>query len=173
MQTYQYQEQNSTKSIIFIVIYFTVWIIGASFYFGGLLQLADAVDNVGSAKLAGFLVGILVILPFFAMMRLVYTKVNVEIEQNTIRFIKKGKETTTILYSEIGKMIVNAERMNTLHLYDKNGGLLWTILPMVNAKDLITEIPQIIAGSENFKIDTTSKKFFGTAYNTISYQRMG
>jgi len=135
-------------------------------------QLAHAVDNIGSARLAGLLVAILVILSFFVLMRLVYTKVSVEMEHSAIRFQKKGHETITIPLSEIDKMIINAKRMNTLHLNDKSGGLLWAILLIANTKDLIIEIPQMIAGKEDFKIATTNKKFFGTDYTTTSYQRM-
>lgn len=171
MKTFTYQEQNATKSLVLIVVYFTVWIAGAIIYFGGIGDLADAVNNIGSAKMTGFLVAALVLVPFFFIMKLIYTKVEIQINSQHLEINKKGEIKKIIPFTDIYTIKVNQNKLNTLHIYGKNVELLWEIRPIISESNMVDEVAAGIAENIPFQKSSETKKFLNTQYLAVTYKR--
>lgn len=171
MKSFIYQEQNTVKSLVLIVLYFSVWIVGAIFYFGSIGELADAINNIGSAKMTGLLVAVLVLIPFFFIMKLIYTKVEIHINSTHIDIDKKGEIRKTIPISDIYTVRLNQNKLNTLHIYGKNSELLWEIQPIISAANMIDEIVATLAEYIPFQKSFETKKFLNTQYLAVNYKR--
>lgn len=171
MKSYEYLEQNATKTTIFIILYLGVWIVGASLYFGGFGRLADAINNFGSAKGIGLLVGVLVIVPIFFIMRFVYAKVIVQIDQEKVVVRYKDNVRQTFDLSTIDSMVTNEKRPNTLHFYNQSKVLIFALVPIANQGEIIEEIPEYIATLIPFKRTSREQKFFTTTYRSYIYRR--
>lgn len=171
MKTYKYQEQNATKSFVLIIVYFTVWIVGAIIYFGGIGGLADAVNNIGSAKMTGLLVALLVLTPFIFIMKLVYTKVEIRVGLQHLEIDKKGEVRKNIPFADIYTVKINETKLNTLHIYGKNGELLWKVLPVISANNLVEDIACSLAENISFQKNSETKKFLNTQYLAVTYKR--
>jgi len=170
MKTYQYLEVNPGKGIAFALIYMVIVVLIASFVFGGFFELANAVDNFGSAKFVGFLTGIIVIAPVFLLIRLVYPKVHIVTDGSQLTISRKKQQDRIIPFTDIFIVALNAQRMNTLTLYGRSGEVLISILPF-NNHPILKQIAEDIISGGTFQKTVESKKLFNTSYEAITYRR--
>lgn len=170
MKTYNYLEVNPGKGIGFAFAYIALIVIILSFVFGGFLGLANAVNNFGSSKGLGFLVGIACIGPIFFLMRFIYPKINIDAKETSLIVRKKNQPDLQINYNEIYGLALNAQRLNTLTLYGKSNEILLHIQPF-NNHQLMPELVKDVTANSNFKKSITKKKLLNTTYDMIFYQR--
>lgn len=170
MKTYQYLEVNAAKGIGFALAYIALIVIILSFVFGGFLGLANAVNNFGSSKGLGFLVGVVCILPIFFLMKFIYPKINISAGEDQLIINRKNKPDILVAYSSIDGIVLNAQRLNTLTIYGKANEIIFYIKPF-NNHQLMPELVKDITAKSHFKKSITKKKMLNTTYDMVIYQR--
>jgi len=170
MKTYNYLEVNQGKGVGFALAYVALIVVILSVVFGGFGGLADAVNNFGSSKVLGFLVGIVLILPIFFLIRLIYPKVSIHTSTTMLTIVKKNQPDLLIHYNEIYAVALNAQRLNTLTLYGKSNEVLFHIQPF-NNHQLMPELVNEILKSNAFRKSVTQTRLLNTTYDMIVYQR--
>lgn len=75
----------------------------------------------------GFIIGVLVLLPWFFISKFIYRKINIEIINDKLYIKNKERLINTIQFSEIYVMITNHNQLGTFFLFDKKGAVLWSI----------------------------------------------
>ncbi len=167
MKTYNFRQNPGVKAMIFAIVYFAVVFSICYFTFGGIDGMADKVNNLG-AKAAGLLVGILILGPFIILLTFVSPKLKVELGQDFLS-IKTGKKQQNISFSEIGSMIVNDKKLNTLKIFDRNRNLISSFSSQ-NDPDALLEIAANIS-KFGFNKENTVLQFFGNKFDRITYTR--
>lgn len=170
MKTYQYLEVSPAKGIGFAFAYIALVVIILSFVFGGFLGLVNAVNNFGSSKGLGFLVGIVCILPIFFLMKFIYPKIKITASDDQLIINRKNKPDISIAYSSIDAMVLNAQRLNTLTIYGKSNEIIFYIKPF-NNHQVMPELVKNITAKSHFKKSVTKKKMLNTTYDMVVYQR--
>ncbi|MFW2136646.1 hypothetical protein ACK2M7_10270 [Chryseobacterium sp. TY4] len=167
MKTYNFRQNPGAKTITFAIVYFIVVFSICYFVFGGIDGMADKVNNLG-AKAAGLLVGILILGPFIILLTFVSPKLKVELGQDFLS-IKTGKKQQNISFSEIGSMVINDKKLNTLKIFDRNGNLISSFSSQ-NDPDALLEIAANIS-KFGFSKENTVLQFFGKEFDRITYIR--
>lgn len=170
MKTFTYAERNIYKTVLFAIIYLTFWVIGASWYLGGLNELLNLINSFPSAKLLGFSVGIIVVGPLVIILKLAFKKVCLTIDDDKLIVQKKGRPAEIVPFHEIYEMKVNHDKMNHLQLIDRNGKSLLDVLPAFKntiIEAIQTELSQYI----RFKTSVSIRKILNSSYHSITYKR--
>ncbi|RZK21475.1 MAG: hypothetical protein EOO86_00930 [Pedobacter sp.] len=170
MKNYTYLEVNAAKGIGFALAYVALIIIILSFAFGGFLGLADAVNNFGSSKGLGFLVGIVCIAPIFFLMKFIYPKINLTTNDKYLLVNRKNQPDLVINYDQINAIALNAQRLNTLTIYGQSNEVLFHIQPF-NNHHLMAELVKDITAKNSYKKSVTQKRMLNTSYDMVVYQR--
>ncbi len=170
MKTYNYLEVNAGKGIGFALAYVALIVIILSFVFGGFLGLADAVNNFGSSKGLGFLVGFLCIAPIFFLMKFIYPKINLTTNDKYVLVNRKNQPDLVINYDQINAIALNAQRLNTLTIYGQSNEVLFHIQPF-NNHHFMAELVKDITAKNSYKKSVTQKRMLNTNYDMVVYQR--
>lgn len=170
MKTYNYLEVNAAKGIGFALAYVALIVIILSFAFGGFLGLADAVNNIGSSKGLGFLVGIVCIAPIFFLMKFIYPKINISTNDTYLLVNRKNQSDLIINYDAINAIALNAQRLNTMTIYGKSNEVLFHIQPFTNHQ-LMPELVNVITAKNKYQKSVTQKRMLNTNYDMVVYQR--
>ena len=164
-------KQNDLKiGIPLALIYFITVFTICYLVFGGIIGMADAVNNFGSAKGIGLLVGLCFMAPFFVLLHFVMPRHTLEFHPDKITVYKNRKEETVIYYNNIAAMQLNVSRMNRLDILDSQHNILYYILPQNKPQVLeatISEISKYI----DLERQRGTKKYFGQNVDTIIYSR--
>lgn len=167
MKIYNFRQNPGVKAIIFAIVYLAAAFSICYFAFGGIDGMADKVNNLG-AKAAGLLVGILILGPFIILLKFVSPKLKVEVGQDFLS-IKTGKKQQNISFSEIGSMVINDKKLNTLKIFDRNGNLISSFSSQ-NDPDALLEIAADIS-KFGFNKENTILQLFGKEFHRITYTR--
>ena len=171
MNTYHYLEVNPGKGIAFALIYIILIVIILSFVFGGFLGLANAVNNFGSSKGLGFLIGIVCLAPIFFLMKFIYPKITISTNDTEIVVTRKNQPYKIIRFDEINGVVENQKRLNTLTIYDRNNEILFHLQPF-NNHQIMQKITKEVIAKHEFKKAIIQKKLFNTSYNSTIYARV-
>lgn len=161
-------DKSKTKGLIIGLVYLIVVFLGCYFLFGGINGMADAVNNFGSAKGIGLLVGIAFLAPLIIMIQFIHPKITIEVNSESIVKKDKNANTEKISISSISKMQVNIQKINELRLFDKDEKLLLSLTPFQRA-DIISKIVDEILKHKAFNKDVKIEKQFGNNIEKTTY----
>lgn len=168
MKTVQFKQHNSQKVILVAVLYLLVMFSAAWFWFGGIDGMADKVNSIGSAKGAGFIVGIIVLVPFFVLLRFFQPNVNVDIDPQKIIIREKGKQDMIIHFNAINRIELHTKKINRLDIYDKQNNLLSYLHPVSNPELLQPLIREIVTAT-GFRSHKKQIKIIGRSMEAMIY----
>lgn len=140
----------------------------AYFLFGGINGMADKVNGMGSAKGAGFVVGIVVIAPLFVLLRFLNPVVTVDIDDRKMTIRQKGKQDMMIHFNAIDRLELNVKNVNRLDIYDKQNNLLVHLQPNDQPQILQPIIGDIVKVT-GFHAIRGSRKIMGNKIDTLLY----
>lgn len=168
MKKIQFKQNDLKRGIPFATIYLSLVFTVCYVKFGGMLGMADAVDNIGSAKGAGILIGLAVLAPFFIILMLLMPKISVEIFQDKVTITKGKKNPKVMFYNELSRLQVNVTNLNQLEFIGNNNSILCQIQPQ-NKPEAIGEIISEISKHVELTKQTGSKNYFGKSFETTTY----
>ena len=170
MKKIEFKQNDLKRGVPFAIIYLVAVFLGCYFYFGGMIGMADAVNNFGSAKGIGLLVGLVVLAPFLIILNFLMPKILIELDSEKIRIFKNKKEQNTIYYSEISKLQLNVSNINRLDFLDANNNVLFHVQPQNNSEvlnEIISEINKHIVMTKQ----VGTKSYFGKNIDTVVFIR--
>lgn len=169
MKTFQFKLNDKKKGVILAITYLAVAFTICYFLFGGITGMVDKVNSFGSAKAAGLIVGIIILGPFFILLRLVQPKVSVDIDTQKMTVAQTGKELLVVPLSAIDRMELNTANFNTLRIYDKQNNLLVHL----QAAQHVNPLKQIIEelSNDGFVKNKGSRTFFNAEIETLISKR--
>lgn len=168
MKRFEFKQNNIKRGLPIAIIYLLVCFISFYLYFGGINNMADAVNSIGSAKGAGLIVGFLTIVPFILLLTLFMHKLTVELDDEKITISKKNKEIKIIPYKDIEKLQLNINSINRLEIIDNQNNVIFYFHPQQNGEILeaiILELNKHI----NFTKHIGEKKIIGGTIQTSVY----
>ncbi len=168
MKTFQFKQYNTQKAVIVAVLYLLLVFFLAYLLLGGINGMADTVNNMGSAKGAGFVVGIVVIVPLFVLLRILNPAVAVDIDERKMTVRQKGKQDMMIHFNAIDRLELNVKNVNRLDIYDKQNNLLVYLQPNSQPQILQPIINDIIKAT-GFHVVRGSRKIMGNKIDTLLY----
>ena len=169
MKTFEFKQNDLKRGVPFAIGYFVLLIVACYSIFGGLFGMANALDNFGSAKLAGIAVALAVLTPFIIILKLIMPKVTVELGSNNLTISDKNNQKV-IFYNEIFALQLNMSNLNKLDIMDQQNNVLGFIHPQNNPEILAQVISEISNHIEFTKLKG-SKKYFGNSIDTTLYSR--
>ena len=140
---FEFKQNDLKRGVPFAIIYMIAVFIFCYIKFGGIFGMADAVDNIGSAKASGFLIGLAVLAPFFIILTMLMPKIAVEVFDDRLVFFNNKKENKTISFNDISKIQINVSNLNQMDFFDLHGSVFIKIQPQNKPeilKGIITEI---------------------------------
>lgn len=169
MKTFHFKQNDKKRGAILAIAYLTIVFMIFYFLYGGLIGMADKVNSMGSAKGTGFIVGIIVLLPFVILLRLIQPKVAVDIDAQKMVVAQTGKEVVVVPLSTIDRMELNTTNINKLDIYDKQNNLL-VHFQAANEGNIIKQIADELS-SNGFEKNKGSRKYFNTSIETLICKR--
>ncbi|WP_129021955.1 hypothetical protein [Edaphocola flava] len=166
----EFKQNDLKRGIPLAVIYFVAVFTICYLIFGGIIGMADAVNNFGSAKGVGLLVGLGFLAPFFVLRHFVMPKNTIEFYPDKITIYKNKKEETVIYYSNIAAMQLNVSNMNQLDIMDGQQNILYHIQPQ-NKLQVLEETVSEISKYIDLQKQKGSKRYFGKSIETCTYIR--
>jgi hypothetical protein len=173
MKTFTFENINKAsiiKGLIIAAVYLGTVFGICYIIFGGITGMADKVNNFGSAKAAGLIIGVIVLLPFFIILQFIHPKITVEIDSEKIINKMKGKPDEIIQLSSIDKMELNVRKINKLDIYDDKGNLITYFNPAKHPTVLEQIISEIVSHKEYEKKSKT-ENYFGKSLERTTYKR--
>lgn len=167
MKIYTFRQNPGAKAVIFSIIYFGAVFSICYFFFGGINGMADKVNNLG-AKASGLLIGVVFLAPFIVLLKYTSPKMQVELGQDFLS-LKTGSKQQNISFAEIGSMILNDKKLNTLKILDRSGNLISDFSSQTNP-DALLEIAAEISKS-GFNKEKSVLKLLGKEFDKITYKR--
>jgi hypothetical protein len=167
VKTYNFRQNPGAKAVIFTIIYFGAVFAVCYFVFGGFNGMADKVNNLG-AKAAGLIVGFAFLMPFILLLQYVSPKIKVELAQDYLS-IKTGNKQQNVSFTDIGTMILNDKKINTLKLLDRSGNLISNMSCQSSPNALLEIATEISKSGFNKEISTLN--FFGKDFDRITYKK--
>lgn len=169
MKTFQFKKNDKKRGAILAIAYLVIVFMICYFLFGGINGMADKVNSFGSAKAAGLIIGIIVLLPFFVLLRLIQPMVSVNIDTQKMTVAQKGKEVIVVPIGTIDKMELNVTNFNTLNIYDKLNNLL-VHLQVPQQSNTLKQIADELSSS-GFEKNKGSRRYFNTEIETLICKR--
>lgn len=156
-------------ALVYLVVAFGL--VFGIFGFGKVVDFVNSMgESSGGTKAIGLLAGIVFVAPVFFIARLVYPKLEVTIESNSLLINKNGTAFQQININGIATMSMNKPNINSLSLYDQNGGLIFRFQPFSNN----TALPSLAKGINSvkkFKTTQGEKSIFGGKVTTTDYHQ--
>lgn len=171
MKTFQFIQINQRKGLILGGIYLFAVFMLCYFLFGGLIGMADKVNNIGSARGAGLLVGGAVLVPFFILWRWTQPRVSLSVDKGYIHIQQSGQAEHTYAVAAIDKIEINLKAINRLDVYDAQGNLLFYLHPM-NRPEILKDVVRELDLKASFRKEARQKKYFNTQVETTTYKRI-
>lgn len=166
----EFKQNDLKRGIPLALIYFITVFTICYLVFGGIIGMADAVNNFGSAKGIGLLVGLGFLAPFFVLLHFVMPRNTLAFHPDKIAVYKNRKEETVIYYNNIAAMQLNVNNLNRLDIMDSQQNILYYIQPQNKPQVLQATIAEISKYIDLEKQRGT-KKYFGKNVDTIIYSR--
>lgn len=166
----EFKQNDLKRGIPLAVIYFVMVFTICYLIFGGIIGMADAVNNFGSAKGIGLLVGLGFLAPFFVLQQVVMPRNTIAFYPDKIAVYKNKKEEAVIYYSNIAAMQLNVRNINRLDIIDGQQNILYYIQPQSKPQVLeetVSEISKYI----DLERQRGSKRYFGKNIETSTYTR--
>lgn len=170
MKTFEFKQHDPKKNIPVAVVYILIVFLTGYFWLGGIDGMAATVNNSGSAKGIGLLVGVLIIGPFILLLQVMNRKVRVTIDGQMIRVTQKTKDEKIVPLHLIDSMTINIAGINKMAICDEQHTVLLTFHPS-NAPSLLMQIAEAVNAHLRFTKEKGTKKFMGTAIDTLTYKR--
>lgn len=165
---FEFKQNDLKRGVPFAIVYLVAVFIFCYVKFDGILGMANAVDNIGSAKAAGFLIGLAVLAPFFILLTMLMPKITVEIFEDKL-IILNGKKGNKIMYfSDISKIQLHVSNLNQMDFIDKRGSVFIKIQPQ-NKPEILDGIIAEMQKQVKITRQTGSKNYFGKTIETKTY----
>lgn len=165
---FEFKQNDLKRGVPFAIVYLLSVFIFCYIKFGGIFGMAEAVDNIGSAKASGFLIGLAVLAPFFIILTILMPKIAVEIFDDKLVFFDGKKENKTISFNDISKIQVNVSNLNQMDFIDYQGNVFIKIQPQ-NKPEILEGIINEIANHAKMTKQVGSKNYFGKNIETRTY----
>ena len=165
---FEFKQNDLKRGVPFAIIYMVAVFIFCYIKFGGIFGMADAVDNIGSAKASGFLIGLAVLAPFFIILTMLMPKIAVEVFDDKLVFFNNKKENKTISFNDISKIQINVSNLNQMDFFDLNGSVFIKIQPQ-NKPEILKGIITEIGKQAKMTKQVGTKNYFGKNIETITY----
>lgn len=159
---------NKKKGLLFAGIYMIIVLVAISMILG-FTNVADFIDRIGH-KASAIIAVIIIVLPAFLMMRLIYPTIRFFIESNSMMIYEDRKMITQAPLSDIHTMTLNVKQLNMLELKDAQSYTIYSCVPF-DKKDAIQDIARAITAKQSFRKSVTGKKYFGQTIDAITYTR--
>lgn len=171
MKPIVFRQINRTVGLLAALIYLTI-AFGLLFGIVGIGKVASFVNSVGDSsggtKAMGLVAGIVFVIPVFFIARLVYPKLEVQIEGNNLLINKGGNPFKNINLQSVASMALNKPKINTLNLYALDGTLIYCFQPFSN-NNALPAIVKSINAVKKFKTKEGQKSVFGAHVSTTEY----
>lgn len=165
---FEFKQNDLKRGVPFAIIYMVAVFIFCYIKFGGIFGMADAVDNIGSAKASGFLIGLAVLAPFFIILTMLMPKIAVEVFDDKLVFFDNKKENKTISFNDISKIQINVSNLNQMDFFDLHGSVFIKIQPQ-NKPEILEGIITEIGKQAKMTKQVGTKNYFGKNIETITY----
>lgn len=165
---FEFKQNDLKRGVPFAIIYMVAVFIFCYIKFGGIFGMADAVDNIGSAKASGFLIGLAVLAPFFIILTMLMPKIAVEVFDDKLVFFNNKKENKTISFNDISKIQINVSNLNQMDFIDLHGSVFNKIQPQ-NKPEILKGIITEIRKQSKMTKQVGTKNYFGKNIETITY----
>lgn len=165
---FEFKQNDLKRGVPFAIIYMVAVFIFCYIKFGGIFGMADAVDNIGSAKASGFLIGLAVLAPFFIILTILMPKIAVEVFDDRLVFFNNKKENKTISFNDISKIQINVSNLNQMDFFDLHGSMFIKIQPQ-NKPEILKGIITEIGKQAKMTKQVGTKNYFGKNIETITY----
>lgn len=165
---FEFKQNDLKRGVPFAIIYMVAVFIFCYIKFGGIFGMADAVDNIGSAKASGFLIGLAVLAPFFIILTILMPKVAVEVFDDKLVFFNSKKENKTISFNDISKIQINVSNLNQMDFIGLHGNVFVKIQPQ-NKPEILKGIITEIGKQAKMTKQVGTKNYFGKNIETITY----
>ena len=165
---FEFKQNDLKRGVPFAIIYMVAVFIFCYIKFGGIFGMADAVDNIGSAKASGFIIGLAVLAPFFIILTMLMPKVAVEVFDDKLVFFNSKKESKTISFNDISKIQINVSNLNQMDFVDLHGSVFIKIQPQ-NKPEILKGIITEIGKQAKMTKQVGTKNYFGKNIETITY----
>lgn len=165
---FEFKQNDLKRGVPFAIIYMVAVFIFCYIKFGGIFGMADAVDNIGSAKASGFLIGLAVLAPFFIILTMLMPKVAVEVFDDKLIILKGKKENKILYFNDISKIQINVSNLNQMDFIDQHGNVFTKIQPQ-NKPEILEGIITEIAKQAKMTKQFGTKNYFGKNIETRSY----
>lgn len=165
---FEFKQNDLKRGVPFAIIYMIAVFIFCYIKFGGIFGMADAVDNIGSAKASGFFIGLAVLAPFFIILTMLMPKIAVEVFDDRLVFFNNKKENKTISFNDISKIQINVSNLNQMDFFDLHGSMFIKIQPQ-NKPEILKGIITEIGKQAKMTKQVGTKNYFGKNIETITY----
>lgn len=166
----EFKQNDLKRGIPFALIYFITMYTICYWVFGGTSGMADAVNNFGSAKGVGLLVGLIVLAPFLVLLQFVMPKNTLEFHPDKIVIYKNKKAKTAIYYHSIAALQLNISNLNRLDIIDSQQNIQYYIQPQ-NKPQVLQAIISEISKYIDLERQQGTKRYFGKKMDTSIYNR--
>jgi len=154
-------------ALVYLVVAFGL--VFGIFGFGKVVDFVNSMgESSGGTKALGLAAGIVFVAPVFFIARLVYPKLEVNMEGNNLIINKNGSPLQQISLNSIAAMALNKPNINSLNLYGQDGGLIFSFQPFSNN----TALPSLIKSINSvkkFKTTQGEKSILGGKVTTTEY----
>ncbi|RQO32279.1 hypothetical protein DBR32_01325 [Taibaiella sp. KBW10] len=169
-ETYTFLQIKPFRGLVFTVVYLVVAISLLAMAMGGFDRLAAFVHNFGSNFGIGLLGAVVLLVPAFLLIRLIYPKITVRLDGDSLSITKHRKETQVIRYDAVWKITLNVRQLNVLELWDQQDRLLGHFKPLNNS-EVLRKMIDAITGSARFVKSRQEKRIFKSSYEALTYVR--
>ena len=168
----EYKQNDLKRGIPLAIIYFITVFLICYFIFGGISGMADAVNNFGSARGIGLLVGLGFLAPFFVLSYMAMPKMKIELHPDKMVIFKNKLEPVIIPYNNISQLQFNVRNINRLDILDRNNNIVFYLQPQ-HKVEVLQQTISAIAQHKGFIKQTGQKRYFGRNIQTIIYISKG
>lgn len=170
MEKIEFKQNDIKRGVPFAIGYLILAFGFCFFKFGGIIGMADAVDNLGSSKGAAFLIGLAILIPFFIILNVIMPKVSIELHSDKIIITSNKKQQNVINYNDVSKLQLHISNLNRLDIVDKQQNILYHIQPQ-NNPEILNKIISEISKHIDFTKQVGNKSYFGKNIEAVIYYR--
>lgn len=170
MNKFELKQVNIKKSIPVALIYLLAVFGFCYVQFDGISGMADSINSMGNATGSGFVVGLVVLVPFFAILKMISTKVTVEVDSNNITITYGEKAPIRIEYENLKSIELNKSKVGKLDFKDKNNEILCSLEPKYK-NEILGSIIEETSKHIDWNKQLGSKSMLGKTIETVIYTK--
>lgn len=171
MQSITFKANDVKRGVPFAIIYLIALFLLLYCYFGGINNMATAAEGFGRPKALGFILAVVLLLPFFIILNRIMPTTTIQFHENEIQISHNKKPVLQIPYANIHSIQINHTNMNTVDILDAHQSILYAFRPQSKVQ-AIWDFKKALAQHIKLQESKGTKKIIGGSMDTFTYTRL-